>query len=60
MKARVGDGAGRSFRAAAVRLLCAPIALLADRMGACVPLESLHAILQGKMPRKRRTETKIQ
>jgi hypothetical protein len=60
MKARVGDGAGRSLRVAAVRLPCAPIARLAERIGACVPLESLHAILQGKMPRKRRTETKIQ
>jgi hypothetical protein len=60
MKARVGAGAGRSFLVAAARLLCAPTALLADRIGACEPLASLHAILQGKMPRKRRTETKIQ
>jgi hypothetical protein len=62
MKATVdaGVGAGRSFRVAEVRLPCAPIALLAERIGACVPLESLHAILQGKMPRKRRTDTKIQ
>ena len=60
MKAKVGAGAGRWSRVAAVRLPCAPIALLADLMGACVPLESLHAILQGKMPRKRRTEIRIQ
>ena len=60
MKARVGAGAGRSFRVAEVRLPCAPIALLAERIGACVPFESLHAMLQGKMPRKRRTDTKIQ
>ena len=60
MKAKVGADDGRWSRVAAERLPCAPIALLADRIGTCAPLESLHAMLQGKMPRKRRTAIKIQ
>src|SRR5579871_151821 len=60
MKLRMGDGAGRSARVAAVRLPCAPIALLAARCGMCSPLERLDATLEGKIPRNRRTEIKIQ